>query len=143
MHQQKGTHHNKFKNPKLTPTHSKSLCGREGLSEFKCQAPNILFYAGLPTLHKVLDSQLHDTNKRNPNVKTSNNQRLGRVFHDLDPRLSLLCQVGDDVIRPCKICGGCQIRVPRPNSFTESTLSHTISTPISIRIAFLLRRTQK
>ena len=27
--------------------------------------------------------------------------------------LSLFCQVGDDVIRPCKICGGCQIRVPR------------------------------
>ena len=106
-------HDNKFKNPKLTPTHSKSLCGREGLSEFKCQAPNILFYAGLPTLHKVLDSQLHDTNKRNPNVKTSNNQRLGGVFHDLDPRLSLLWQVGDDVIHPSKICGGCQIRVPR------------------------------
>ena len=34
-------------------------------------------------------------------------------FHWLDPRLSLLCQVGDDLIRPCKICRGCQIRVPR------------------------------
>ena len=44
---------------------------------------------------------------------TSDNQRLGSAFDDLDPRLSLLCQVGDDVIRPCKICGGCQICVPR------------------------------
>ena len=26
---------------------------------------------------------------------------------------SLLCQVGDDVIRPCKICVGCQIRASR------------------------------
>ena len=40
-------------------------------------------------------------------------ERLGSAFDELDPRLSLLCQVGDDVIRPCKICGGCQIRVPR------------------------------
>ena len=48
-------------------------------------------------------------------VKNSNNQRLGSAFDDLDPRLSLLCQVGDDVIRPCKICRarGCQIRTPR------------------------------
>ena len=37
---------------------------------------------------------------------TSNNQRLGSAFYDLDPRLPLLCQVGGDVIRPCKICGG-------------------------------------
>ena len=48
---------------------------------------------------------------------TSNNQRLGSAFHDLDPRLPLLCQVGDDVIRPCKFAGGggggggCQICV--------------------------------
>ena len=41
---------------------------------------------------------------------TSSNQRLGIVFNELDPRLSLLC----DVIRPCKIiCGGCQLCVPR------------------------------
>ena len=51
-------------------------------------------------------------NIRRQGHKTSNNQRLGSAFDDLDPRLSLLCQVGD-VIRPCKICGGCQIRVPR------------------------------
>ena len=49
-----------------------------------------------------------------------------------DPRLSLLCQVGDDVIRPCKVCGGCQIRVQRSIH----------STPICIRSAFFLRRTQ-
>ena len=53
------------------------------------------------------------------NTKTSDNQRLGCVF-DVT-RLSLLCQVGDDVIRPCKICGGCQIRVPRStHSFPHS-----------------------
>ena len=34
---------------------------------------------------------------------TSNNQRLGSAS-DVT-RLSLLCQLGDDVIRPCKICG--------------------------------------
>ena len=44
---------------------------------------------------------------------TRNNQRLGGAFDDLEPRLSFLCHVGDDVIRPCKICGGCQTRVPR------------------------------
>ena len=36
-------------------------------------------------------------------IITSNNQRLGSAFDDLDPRLALLCQVGDVVIRPCKI----------------------------------------
>ena len=61
---------------------------------------------------------------------TSNNQRTGSALDDLDPRLSLLCQVGDDVIRPCKICGGCQIRVPRS---IHSMLSHKIWTPICIR----------
>ena len=64
-----------------------------------------------------------------------NNQRLESVFSVT--RLSLLCQVGDDVIRPCKICGGCQIRAPRSihHSFIiyQSTLSHTILTPICIR----------
>ena len=40
---------------------------------------------------------------------TRNNQRLGSAFDDLDPRLSFLCQVGDDVSSPWKICGGCQI----------------------------------
>ena len=37
---------------------------------------------------------------------TSNNQRLESAFDDLDPRFSLLCQVGDDVIRPEKSAGG-------------------------------------
>ena len=44
---------------------------------------------------------------------TSNNRGSGSALDYRDPRLSLLCQVGDDVIRPCKICGGCQIPVPR------------------------------
>ena len=30
----------------------------------------------------------------------SNNYRLGSAFYDLDSRLSLLCQIGDDVILP-------------------------------------------
>ena len=38
---------------------------------------------------------------------------LESAFDGLDPRFSLLCQVGDDVIRPCKICRGCQMHVPR------------------------------
>ena len=38
--------------------------------------------------------------------KTTNNQRLGRAFGDLDSRIFLLCQVGDDVTCPCKICWG-------------------------------------
>ena len=33
---------------------------------------------------------------------SSNNHRLGSGLGDLNPRLSLLYQVGDDVIRPCK-----------------------------------------
>ena len=61
-------------------------------------------------------------------------QRLGSVFDDLDPRLSLLCQAGDDVIRPCKICGGCQIHVPK----SIRSLPHTISTQICIRSALIL-----
>ena len=68
-----------------------------------------------------MDSQMADTNTTKTRqlhffkvVKTSNNQRLGSAFDDLDPRLSLLCQVVDDVIHPCKICGGCQIRTQDP-----------------------------
>ena len=65
---------------------------------------------------------------------TSDNQRLGSAFDDLNSRLSLLCQVGDDVICPCKICGG---GVPdmHPKILT-------ISTPICIRSAFFLCGTQ-
>ena len=42
-------------------------------------------------------------------MKTSNKlikTGLESAFDDLDPRFSLLCQVGDDVICPFKICGG-------------------------------------
>ena len=45
---------------------------------------------------------------------------------------SLLCQVGDDVIRPCKICGGYQIRVPR------SIHSFRCSMAIQSRLQFVL-----
>ena len=80
-------------------------------------------------------------NLYNPN--TSNNQRLGSVLDDLDPRLSLLCQVGNDVIRPCKICGlwGMPDVRPKIHSFIGQ-LSHTIYTPMIIRSAFFLRQTQ-
>ena len=71
-------------------------------------------------------------------LMTSNNQRLGSVFDDLDPRHSLLCQVGDDVICPCKICGGCQICIPRSiQSLNQPCQSHSISTPIFIRGAMI------
>ena len=40
-------------------------------------------------------------------------------------RLTLLCQVGDDVMPPCKICGGARYASQDP--FIHSTLSHTIS----------------
>ena len=46
-------------------------------------------------------------------INTGNNQRLGCAFDDLDPRPFVLCQVGDNVIRPCKIYGGYQICVSR------------------------------
>ena len=75
--------------------------------------------------------------------ETFNNQRLGSTFDDLNPRLSLLCQVSYDVICPCKICGGCQIHVLRSiHSCTGLTLSHIISTSVCIRSAFLLYQTQ-
>ena len=38
------------------------------------------------------------------NIITSNDRRLGSAPGDLDPRLLLLCQVGDDVIHCSKIC---------------------------------------
>ena len=64
---------------------------------------------------------------------TSNNQRLWSVyvFDDLDPRLSPLCQVGDDVICPCNICGGCQIRLPR-------SIHSSIDCPIQSRLQSVL-----
>ena len=74
---------------------------------------------------------------------TTNNQRLGSVVDDLDPRLSPLWQVGDDVIRPCKICGGYQLCVPRSIHLLIDRLSHTISTPIHISNLFFLRGTQQ
>ena len=67
---------------------------------------------GLP--HKPLTKYLHrcinELTVLNP-YKTSNNRRL-RSVRSFDPQLSLLCQVSD-VIHTCKICGGCQIRIPR------------------------------
>ena len=35
-------------------------------------------------------------------IISSNNQRLGSALDDLDPKVSLLCQVGGDVICSCK-----------------------------------------
>ena len=50
---------------------------------------------------------------------TSNNQRLGSAFDDLDPRLSLLCQVGDDVMNPpLQNIRGIPDMHPKINSFT-------------------------
>ena len=53
------------------------------------------------------------------------------------------CQVGDDVIRTCKICGGCEIQRPKIHSFNQRCpTAHTISNPIGVRSAFFLNRTQ-
>ena len=63
-----------------------------------------------------------------------NSQRLGSAFDDLDPRLSLLCQVGDDVIRPCKICGGFQIRAPRSiHSINVSPIQSRLQSALGMR----------
>ena len=47
--------------------------------------------------------------------KTSNNKRLGIPLVDLYLRLSLLCQVGDDVICLCKICGDARFMSQDPS----------------------------
>ena len=60
--------------------------------------------------HRALGQTFHCS------IFTSNDQRLGSAFDDLDPRLSVLCYVGDDVIHPCKICGGCQCKYVVPRS---------------------------
>ena len=54
--------------------------------------------------------------------------------------LSFAKPVGDDVICPCKICGGRQIRVPRS---IHSINVQSISTPIFIRSEFFLRPTKQ
>ena len=77
--------------------------------------------------------------------KTRNhkNQRLGSGFDDLDPKLSLLCQGGDDVILPCKICGDARYASQDPYMHSLiNWLSHSISTSNAIRSTFFLRRTQ-
>ena len=69
----------------------------------------------------------------------SNNQILRSAFYDLDPRLSLLCQVGDDVIHPCKICGGCQIRDKVHPYYLDSNLHQDCVLPTSNAISGLTR----
>ena len=68
---------------------------------------------------------------------TCSNQRLGSAFDDLDPRLSLFVMSSAPAK---KLCGGCQMCIPRS---IHPTLSHKISTQIRIRSAFFQRRTQK
>ena len=46
---------------------------------------------------------------------TSNNKKIGSAFEVT--RLSLFCQVGDDVIRPCKICAMMPDTRPKIHSF--------------------------
>ena len=53
-------------------------------------------------------------------LKTSNNQRLGSVFDDLDPRLSLLFQVGDNVI--------CSYKIPEDAKYmSQDPFIHTLN----------------
>ena len=86
---------------------------------YKDRMQNLLTRARIllpPAEARLMIGVMDETGTLHPGevrVKVSHKQRLGRAFDDLDPRLSLLYQVRDDVIRPCKICGGCQIRVPR------------------------------
>ena len=68
---------------------------------------------------------------------TSNNQRLGSAS-DVT-RLSLLCQVGDDVIRPCKICGGCQIRVPRSIRSISCPMQPRVQSVLGVRSFYVER----
>ena len=78
---------------------------------------------------------------------------IGNAFDDLelDPRLSPLCQVGDDVIRSCISCGGCKIRVPRSihsinvvpyvldtNLYQECVLSTTNAITLCLCVQFYI-----
>ena len=65
---------------------------------------------------------------------TRNNQRLGSAFDDVDPRLSFLCQVGDDVTRPWKICRGCQI-----NSFVDRPIQSRLQSVLGDRSFYVER----
>ena len=71
-------------------------------------------------------------------INTSNNQRLGSAFDDLDPSLFLLCQVVMMSSAPVK--SAADARYASQDLFIQSMLSHTISTPICIRSAFFLLR---
>ena len=73
-------------------------------------------------------------------LTTSNNQRLGNAFDDLDPTLSLLYQVGDDVIYPRKIYG--DARYTYQNPLVDRSTVPYISTPIYFRSVFFLCRMQ-
>ena len=74
-------------------------------------------------------------------INLSNNQRLGSAFNVT--RLSLLCQVGDDVVRPCKICRGCQIHIPR-SIHSNNGVPYNLDSNLyySCRSAFFLRQMQ-
>ena len=73
--------------------------------------------------------------------KTSGYQRLGIAFDDLDPSLSLLCQVGDDVIRHSKICGGCKIRLQDPIVHGNCPIQPRIQSVLGVR-TFYVERTE-
>ena len=55
--------------------------------------------------------------------------------------LSLFCQVGDDVIRLCKICGGYQIRVLR-SIHSINFVPHDLDSNIRVRSFFFLHNGQ-
>ena len=62
---------------------------------------DILHSALSPVNHDSHRNQQCHTHRKELLILTSSNQRLGSAFD------------GDDVIGPCKLCGGCQIRIPR------------------------------
>ena len=73
---------------------------------------------------------------------TSNNLRLGRAFDDLDLRLSLLCQVGGDVIRPYKICRGCQICIPLHSLNQRFPIQFRFQSVLRVRSYYVERNEQ-
>ena len=62
-------------------------------------------YCTIPSIENYSNIQAYIYFRISRLLQTGNNRRLGTTFDFLDPRLSLICQV-DDVIYPCKICGG-------------------------------------
>ena len=74
----------------VSGAHNTIVTARAGKDLISC------LVSGLLTIVSITMENIH------LHLTTSNKQRLWSAFDDIDPRLSLLCQVGDDVICPCR-----------------------------------------